>query len=195
MLHKLRDIIKQLPYYSEEPINLLARDCCPNVDLIVVNWDKITLELCSAYKGEVTCSVDGIHFEGEETMYFIEVSSYQMYIRRNKLEDTKENSQKFIDLQLHEIQDKMRDSIITILFLAGLNKLDEDFYAFFHRRLKIRTILLSDFSPRIFTMLRISRQHLLKHNLKRYVNGDIEFSYCKGFQNRFCKESPSLGVL
>lgn len=196
MLVKLKELLENKSLFIENEIKSLCDSCCTSINFKVLDWDEITARICKTLELNSTLSsVDGIFFVDDDSLYFVELTSYKNFIARENIEDRFENCHIFISKQLPEIERKITDTIFCLLLFCGTNGIDKDFYKYFVKDLKVRTILLCDMPAYTFLKVRIANQVNLRHNLEKYIDGDIEMMRCEGFQKRFEEVTLPIPIL
>jgi len=181
MQKKLLDLIKLKVNHSEKELKQICSSCCPNVSFRVIDFDLVKdkfsetllIKACDRLN-----SVDAIMFKTDE-LYLIEMKKYDS-TGSLKLDD-------FIKNRILKFHKKIVDTVFILLGLIGYYDMDKDFYTYFLNpsKLKIKPILLCNFSSQDFTKADIILLPFKNISITNRIDSNILFMTCEMFSNKF----------
>ncbi len=186
MIEKFQILFKTKFKSHEKEIKDIPLTCCANSNLMVFSYDEIKSEFCRSIgisENNMLKSVDAIYFSIKtEELYLIEMKGFGK-AGHASVTDCK----KFIKKHFRPfgIPNKIIDSIFLFNSIMGFYNIDKDCYKYFvdQSGIKIKTVLLSNFSNQEILDLTLLSLHKQKITLTKRIDGEIGILNCDTFAN------------
>jgi hypothetical protein len=182
MLAVLKKHLLDNSYFFEKELGVIPHSSCPTSIIRVLDFDAVKDRFSVELRMSSLKSVDAIYFSNtRDEIYLIEMKRYVAGGLHSCVDYVKSH------LGPNGLPNKIIDSIFILLGIMGYYQIDKSFYSFFldPSKLKIKCLLLVDFSSSDLLALTLASQH--KHNisLTKKVESEIGVINCSAFQRHF----------
>lgn len=181
MFSDLEQLLKDEKYFSEIPVRDLGSSCCTALDIPVVPFITIKDKFCGIAGKTTPPSVNGLFFDKNKKLYFLQTSQYYVNSDAYPLENF------FGWIQSRDIDTK-RDGTLSVLSdMVSHYKKADNFESFFQIsvRDKIKTIVLTDLSNQDFLKIRLATMDKLSLASSHPVLAQTIIATCESFHEAF----------
>jgi hypothetical protein len=188
MIDKFHTLFKNRFPTHEKEIKNVPLSCCLTSDIVVFSFDEIKADFYSTVglnHANMLKSVDALYFsEKTEELYLIEMKGFGKAGHA-----TLSECKKFIKNHFRQsnLPNKIIDTIYIFASIIGYYDLDKTSYKHFidQKGIKIKTVLLSNFSHQELLDLTLASLHKQNISLTKRIVGEIGILNCDKFTTHF----------
>lgn len=188
MLEKFEVLFKNNFSTHEKEIRNIPHSCCANSDILAFSFDEIKDEFSQSLgipQDRLLKSVDALFFStNTDELYLIEMKGFTR-AGVATIQDCKKFIKRHFDA--FSLPNKIIDSIFLICSIIGYFDIDKDCYQYVldQKGIKIKTVLLSNFSNQEILDLTLLSLHKQRISLTKRIDGEIGILNCDTFSSHF----------
>jgi hypothetical protein len=188
MIDKFKELFKNKYPTFEKEIRNIPQSCCTTSEISVFSFDEIKTDFYSSVglsHSNMLKSVDALFFaESTEELYLIEMKGFGK-AGTATLSECKRFIKKHF--QPSNLPNKIIDTVYLIASIIGFYDIDKSCYKYFvdQKGIKIKTVLLSNFTNQELLDLNLATLHNQNISLTKRIVGEIGILNCENFTNHF----------
>jgi hypothetical protein len=181
MLNILIQLLNDNHLYLNKELRRIPDSSCSNVTIEVLDFDLIK---DTFYRN--LGLPENVKFKSADALKIIPAQNKIIFIEMKKFDKSLGlKIDEFIKERIECFQNKIIDSVLILLGICGLYKINNDFYKYFYNtsELTIKSVFLSNISSKDYVTANIASLPSYKISITKRIDENISFFTCETFQS------------